>query len=127
MLWRRLVGASILLAWSVGPAMGTLAAAADPHDKCAGHVCQCQRQSHCPPKRPAAKNCHEDSARPACEMTSRCNHESDPLPVASRSDSILTRATEFSLVLEWQPTPAEGSPRAKAGYARLDIQPPRVA
>jgi len=126
---RQWVGASVLLAWVSVPALGVLSAAAgDPHAECSGHMCRCRRQAHCPPKRPAAKSCHEApvNSRP-CEMTSRCNHESDPLPVASRSDWVPSPIEEISPDLKTQPagSPLAGHP--KAGHTRLDPQPPRLA
>lgn len=126
---RRLVAATVLFAWFATPAMAALSTATgSPHDQCSGHVCQCRRQNHCPPKRPEGKGCHEApvSTRP-CEMSSRCNHESDPLPVASRTDSILSPVEELRVDLASGPTAAALSAQPRAGHTRLDPQPPRVA
>jgi hypothetical protein len=127
---RRWVGASVLLAWFFVPALGALSAATrDPHGDCSGHVCQCRRQSHCPPKRPAAgKSCHEAAAgsRP-CEMSSRCNHESDPLPVASRSDWLPSPVEELGPDVASGPAQAPLAAHPDAGHTRLDPQPPRLA
>jgi hypothetical protein len=124
---RRFLSASILLAWLSAPTLGTLSAATrDSHDECSGHVCQCQR--HCPPRRPAGKSCHEDpgGAR-SYEMTSRCNHESNPPPGTTRSDSIPSPAQVLSPRLEWSPGHELSSARPEAGYSRIDPQPPRAA
>jgi hypothetical protein len=127
---RRWVGVSVLLAWCSVPTLDVLSAAtADPHAAmCSGHVCQCRRQNHCPPKRTAAKDCHETpaSSRPS-EMTSRCNHESDPLPAASRSDSIQRPTEELTIDLESRPALAAIPAKPEAGHTRLDPQPPRLA
>jgi hypothetical protein len=140
MSFRRLVGAVLLLAWVTIPSLAVASAATgDGHDGCSDHVCQCRKPaqpspaSHCPPKRTAAKSCHEDgegepASAPSCSMTSRCGHDSAAAaPPAFRSD--------------WAPRPSEGlrvgddarravaaaAERPRAGHPRLDIQPPRTA
>jgi hypothetical protein len=126
-MWRRrTVRALVLLAWCLEPSLAAASSAtADPHDRCAAHACQCQRKGHCPPRRSAAKSCHE--AAPSAEMTSRCNHESDPLPVASRSDTILSPAHQLGVVLECESVHTGDSGHPNAGHTRLDPQPPKAA
>lgn len=126
---RRTLRALVLLTWCAGPALASLpAATADPHDKCAGHVCHCQRKAHCPPKRPAAKNFNQmPAASRSAGMTSRCNHDSDSLPVGSRSDTTIRPAQELGVDIEWQAVAATDSGHLNAGHTRLDPQPPRAA
>jgi hypothetical protein len=60
-------------------------------------------------------------------MTGRCNHESDPLPAASRSDWIPSQVAELGLDLESLPAAAMLFAGPEAGHRRLDRQPPRLA
>jgi hypothetical protein len=60
-------------------------------------------------------------------MTSRCNHESDPLPAASRPDWIPSQVAELGLELESRPAAALLSSGPEDGHTRLDRQPPRLA
>jgi len=128
MSWRRAVGASIVLAWFSVPALGALSAASggDHDGRCSDHVCQCRQ--HCPPKRPAAKSCHDAAAGSrSSEMTSRCDHGTDGFTGTARSDSILVPAEELDPNLVSSPAPGPRRVGPEAGHPRLDRQPPRIA
>jgi hypothetical protein len=125
MLPRRLVGAAVLLVWLTAPVLAALPEPAS-HGACTDHVCACTAR-HCPPRRPAGESCHEGSGPASSAMTSRCDHDSDPVPVALRTQGIPIPATEIHAGPEADRLGPAVSPRPAAGHRRFDPRPPKPA
>lgn len=123
---RRFVGLSLLIAWLIAPGAEAFAAFSHgPDDACHGQVCQCRR--HCPPTRPAEADCHGRSkAKAPCEMSSRCTHDNESAPIASRPEWLPSPTQALALFVASTSAPEQVSGEPVAGHSRIDPRPPRT-
>ena len=124
---RRLLALALALLPVQGSAATLVAGAPAGHSHCAGDVCRCV--SHCPPKKPAARSCHEAEAPlGALIQAAPCGgaEEEAAAPVSTRPQmtpapfDVGPAFATFALA----PDTAAG---ALPGYLHIDLPPPRTA
>ena len=123
---RRVLALALALLPLHGSAATLLAGEPAGHAHCTGEVCRCV--SHCPPKKAAARSCHEPEApKGALIQAAGCQGAQDETapPVASRPHLTpdpfdVGPAFHTSTLV---PPSASG---ALSGFSQIDLPPPRA-
>jgi hypothetical protein len=122
----RRVLALLVAFFAAQPSVGwAFQAAFGPRDAhCTAHVCSCKAARHCPPRKAAARPCHE-AAVPDAAIKGACHHGDDAAPPAARSAYLVPSAPMVvPAVRRSVPTPSEPVSRL-AGYVQLHSPPPK--
>jgi hypothetical protein len=124
---RRLLALALALLPLQGSAATLAAGTPDGHSHCTGDVCRCV--SHCPPKKPAARSCHEvEGPLGALIQSAPCHGAQDEAaaPVSTRPQ-VTPAPFDVGPAFRTFTLAASAATAVLPGFLQIDLPPPRTA
>jgi heme A synthase len=123
---RRLLALALALLPVQGSAATLVAGAPSGHAHCTGDVCRCV--SHCPPKKTAARPCHEAEApRGALVQAATCGAQEEAAAPVSTRPQVTPAPFVLGPAFRTFELATSAATGALPGFLQIDLPPPRTA